>query len=402
MIRARNTLAAIGYAALAWVASGYMTPLLAQTASGMEGRTNLPMLPAFEMPNDGSGWIDFAPNENGQIVIPVTLNEIPVSALVDTGVPQMVISKSFAGKHHLPLTSWGRTNDFAGFTDNYVTPNISLTVGSLHTTTPGTVAVTDLENLNQRGIGDFDVVIGLSVLGDVGWEIDQDHHRFRLFRSGSLTIEHPIPLRLANSRLFTNTTINNHNVSQVVVDTGSDEQVSLTNIFAKSIDFKGQTDLAAAGIGGIAVQPYGKLTDFHIGERSVPVAYATVSDWFKPEGGKVMIGMGVLQNYNMVADPPAGKMMLTPRSIPLPAFPKSTSGVQGSYQDGRITIVHIMKNSPAASISLKAGDQICSINGKPMSESMVNNHWGRAAPGTRYELGLCDGSTRIMTLQSFY
>lgn len=403
MIRARNTLATIGYAALACFASGYITPLLAQKASGTGGRTNLRTLPTFWMPNNGSGWIDFVPNENGQIIIPVTLNGVPVRALVDTGVPQMVISKSFADAHHLPLTPWGKINSFAGSTDNYITSNISLSVGALHTTMPGTVGVTDLGSVTQRSIGNFDIVIGLLILGDVGWEIDQDHHRFRLFRSGSIKIERPIPLRLAQSRLFTNVTIDNHDVTQVVIDTGSDEQVYVSEDLAKSIDFKGRTDLAAAGVGGIAVQPFGKLTSFRIGERSVPVAYATVGgDRFKAEGGKASIGMGVLQNYNMVVDPPGGKMTLTPRSIPLPEFSKSTSGVQGTYQDGRITIVHVMKNSPAAKIDLKAGDQICSINGKPMSESMVNNHWGRAAPGTRYELGLCDGSTRKMTLQSFY
>lgn len=384
-------------------ATSSIVPLSAQQPPVAKSQSTMPDMPTFWIPDDGSGWIDFTPSESGHIVIPVVLDGEPVRALVDTGVPQMLISKAFADDHHLPLTAWGRTNNFGGVSDNYIAPITGLTIGALRLTKPGVIQVTDISSFAGLGPERFDVVIGLSLLGALGWEVDQDHHRFRFVRSGSIAVDHPIPIRLAKSRLFADVSLAGRDISPVMIDTGSDDQVSLTVALAETLGFHGQTDLAAAGVGGRVVRPFGQVRDFRIGDRVVPAAYARVGDdWYEPEGARAMIGMGILGNYNIVADPPAGKMALISRATPLPPFRKSTSGVQGPYHDGRVTIMHVMKNSPAASIGLKAGDEICAIDGKPMSKDMDDRHWRLAAPGTRYRLKLCDGSDHVMTLRSFY
>ena len=76
----------------------------------------------------------------------------------------------------------------------------------------------------------------------------------------------------------------------------------------------------------------------------------------------------------------------------VPPTPKSTSGVQGDYANGELTIEHIIKNSPAEMTGLKEGDQIYGLNGTPLLQQLADSHWGRAASGTRYAVELCDGT----------
>ena len=73
----------------------------------------------------------------------------------------------------------------------------------------------DLSRLNAMGLADVEVVIGLPILGIFEWQVDQDHHRFRLLSSGSIPIPDGIPIRVGpnNSRLVTDVSINGQFVS---------------------------------------------------------------------------------------------------------------------------------------------------------------------------------------------
>lgn len=360
--------------------------------------------PVFWIPNAGSGWIDFVPTEGGQIFITVVLNGDHVRALIDTGFDQIVVSKAYADAHTLPLTRSATPISFGGATPYYATPGVALDIGAIRTIKPGSVTVLDFSQLTNLAMGQFDVVIGLPVLASMEWQVDQDNHRFRLMKSGTIPLPLGIPIRVGpdNSRLVTDVAINGKSVSPAMIDTGSDSEISLTATTAKAVGFVAATDMQSIGAGGSVVQPFGRATNFSIGTHAIKSVYADVvsGDW--APGIPAMIGMGLLRSYNTSVDLPMGRMVLSARTTPLPTPPKSTSGVQGDFQGGRLTITHVMRNSPAAAAELKAGDQICAINGEQMSQNMIDRHWGRAAPGTEYTLKLCDGSVRAMTLRSFY
>ena len=197
--------------------------------------------------------------------------------------------------------------------------------------------------------------------------------------------------------------VNGRQIALAMIDTGSDDAVFLTQVTADQIGFRPLTDVAALGVGGAVVQPLGQLDDVAIGSSRAAGVYATSGDgsWLG-QPIEAMIGMGFLQRYNMVVDVPAGRMQLTKRVTPVPPMPKSTSGVQGMYANGSLKIMHVMKGSPAETAGLKKGDQICTLNGKPMSQQLADSHWGRSFPGTQYSITLCDGRSRSLTTSAFY
>ncbi len=178
--------------------------------------------PVFWIPDTGSGWIEFD-QKSDIIVIPVVLNGHPTKAMIDTGVDQLVVSKAYADAHHLHLTPWAKPDSVGGPTQLYTTPSVTLDVGAIRTTKPGAVNVMDLSRLNAMGLADVEVVIGLPILGIFEWQVDQDHHRFRLLSSGSIPIPDGIPIRVGpnNSRLVTDVSINGQSISPTMIDTGS-------------------------------------------------------------------------------------------------------------------------------------------------------------------------------------
>lgn len=361
--------------------------------------------PVFWIPDTGSGWIEFD-QKSDIIVIPVVLNGHPTKAMIDTGFDQLVVSKTYADSHHLPLTPWAKPDSVGGPTQLYTTPSVTLDVGAIRTTKPGAVTVMDLSRLNAMGLADVEVVIGLPILGIFEWQVDQDHHRFRLLSSGSIPIPDGIPIRVGpnNSRLVTDVSINGQFVSPTMIDTGSDSEVSISPAVAERTRFKPQTDIASVGAGGVVVQPLGRLTDFTLGAYRVSDAYATVerANWWGAKEMRALIGMGMLRNYNVTVDLTAGRMLLEPRVLPSKPAYRSTSGIQGYTRNGRLSVAHVMSRSPAAAAKLKPGDEICSIDYKAVSKDLVEDYFAHAAPVTKHLLTLCDGTSRTVTLRRFY
>jgi len=379
------------------------TPLAAQEAASTLPAT-FTNPPLFWMPDAGSGWIDFSPQGN-HIVIPVVLNGHPTRALIDTGVDQLIVSKAYADVHRLPLTPWAKPVGSGGPAQYYTTPSVALDVGAFRTSKPGAFTVVDLSHLTGSGLNGVDVVIGLPLLGPFEWQVDQDHHRFRLLKSGSIPVSDGIPIRVGpnNSRLVTDVSINGKSVSSMI-DTGSDDEISLASEAAETTGFEPQTDIASIGMGGISVQSLGRLTDFMIGTRKVTGAYATIggNDWWGSKEIQALVGMGVLRAYNMTLDLSARRMMLEPRLQPAAPIYRSSSGVQGFVRDGRWSIAHVMRNSPAAAASLKPGVEICAVDDKPVTQELIDGYWRQAALATQHVLKLCDGTSRTITLRSFY
>jgi predicted aspartyl protease len=380
-----------------------ISPLQAQNDGAVGKPVDFPEQPLWWVPSEGSGWISFDSIESGHIVIPVALNGQSVRAMIDTGSDHIVIDKAYAEAHHLPLTLWRKVGGFGTQVDLYTTPSVTLDIGAVRTTKAGGVVVSDL-----RGFADmfvkFDIIIGLPLLGVLEWQIDQDNHRFRMMNSRAIAIREGVAVRVGpmNSGLVTDVTINGKRVTPTLIDTGSDSDVGLTPTVAAQTGFREQTDMAALRIGNVVVSPLGRLTDFQIGNNAVTGAYASVdpTGWTVTNEYGAVVGMGVLRSYNMTVDMQAGRMALTARTTASPPKPKTTAGVQGDYHDGRWVIAHVMKNSPAEAAGLRQGDSICSINGRSMS--VADRDWGRSAPGTRFSLTLCDGTSRTMTLRSFY
>ena len=85
--------------------------------------------------------------------------------------------------------------------------------------------------------------------------------------------------------------------------------------------------------------------------------------------------------------------------------PRSTSGLLLGYANNRLSVLHVMRGSPAAKAGWRRGEQICQVDGAPIRETApdaADLAWAADTPGRKLRLGLCDGTDRTLTLAKFY
>ena len=117
------------------------------------------------------------------------------------------------------------------------------------------------------------------------------------------------------------------------------------------------------------------------------------------------IGSGFLQNYRVLLDPGARRMVLSrgPKADLPP--PRSTSGLLIGIEKDRLKVLHVMRGGPAAASGWKGGDLICAIDGTPVTSGYSTSpiaSWTAGMPGRVVTLGLCDGTIRKLELTHFY
>jgi C-terminal processing protease CtpA/Prc len=112
-----------------------------------------------------------------------------------------------------------------------------------------------------------------------------------------------------------------------------------------------------------------------------------------------------LQNYRVLLDPGAGRMVLKPGPDADAPPLRSTSGLLVGLERDRLKVLHVMRGGPAAAVGWKPGETICRINGQPITADYPTSalaKWAIGAPGTAVRLDLCDGTVRTLILRRFY
>jgi len=117
------------------------------------------------------------------------------------------------------------------------------------------------------------------------------------------------------------------------------------------------------------------------------------------------IGSGFLQNYRVLLDPTAGRMILKPGAQAGQPPLRSTSGLLVAAEPDRLRILHVMRGSPAAQRGWKSGDTICMVDGVPVPSDYAGSAyagWSVGETGRIVAFDMCDGSRRALTLRHFY
>lgn len=360
----------------------------------------------------GAAWLPFDRTDNGLMFVTVTLDGERVQALVDTGFPRTTISAAFAAAHHLKLQS-SRTEVSVGGSAAVGTTTVgAMDVGGTRFP-PGMADVSDLSAVSQAAGRNVDIVVGASALTINALQVDEDGSRLRLIPSGvSIHGMQRVPVRWEGvNRLMTALRIGMRSFAHIMIDTGADSEILLTNEASPSLRGMpglADTDIAAAGAGGIVVFQLATVRRAHLGPveaHDLAVTFEARGNFLTSAGAEGLIGMGMLARYNFVLDPAAGLLALSERSTPPATHPKSTIGVQALPGPDRLRILHVMRNSPAAAAGLREGQDICSVNGQRVDAAWAGSamaHWGTSAPGTSFKVDLCDGKTVAVTAEAFY
>ena len=354
-------------------------------------------------------WIPFE-RKNGLIFIQVLLDGKPARALIDTGLTGVFLSKDYATAHGMHLTAAGMTSSIGGAVPTDATAAPTLQVGGL-STTGGEMKVVDLSNLSRIANTSIDVGIGMSVIRGLVLQVDFDASRLRLLSPGSRPLNGiNVPVTLADDRVFAPLFLEGGIPVRAMIDLGQEGQLILAGKTAHRLSGKTpQTDLASVGAGGTEIHQLLSIDRLSLNAvpfRDVLGEIEQPGQFLDNKNIDAAIGIGLLSRYNFALDiRGASTLTLSPRATTDPPAPKSTIGVQVNYLPDRIAILHIMTNSPAAAVGLKAGDAICALDGIPITADFRNGpqgKWSIGAPGQAHKLSLCDGRTISLTTRAFY
>ncbi len=361
-------------------------------------------------------WVPFDLTPGNQIRFTAMLDGRSVTAILDTGVSYSVLARGSAAADAARTTANGQATAIGGAGNGAVAigwqATAKLTIGGL-TRSGGGVTVADLPAIATGSAKAVDLLVGRDVTGGQALDIDYANRRFRLLPSGRLPFTGALaPLAVsAGRRVYeSQVTIAGARIAPVIVDTGDGSALTLSAAAAKvaRIDRLPSTTTVSFGLAGETVSTLAILPALTVGQQAI----RNVETRVEPAGGfsetigvAGRIGSGLLQNYRVLLDPAAGRMVLQPRAGADAAPLRSTSGLLVGLEGDRLKVLHVMRGGPAAAAGWRTGDMICRIDGQPIGADYPASalaRWSIGAPGTAVRLGLCDGSTRVLTLARFY
>ena len=357
-------------------------------------------------------WIPFDLTPGNQIRFTMQLDGRDVTAILDTGVSYSLLAKASPALDTAKLVAGGSATAIGGSVALGWMPTRTIALGGL-ARIGGGVTVADLPAIATGSMSAVDLLVGADMLAGHALDIDYTAKRFRLLRSGRLPFKgETAPLRVSTERSVYESTITlgGRRLAPIVVDTGDGSSVTVTAAGwqAANLTALRTTSAISFGLAGPAVSGLAIVPEIRVGEmvaREAEVRIEPAGGFSQAIGTAGRIGSGFLQNYRVLLDPGARRMVLSrgPKADLPP--PRSTSGLLIGIEKDRLKVLHVMRGGPAAAAGWKDGDLICSIDGVPIAADYATSpiaSWSAGAPGRIVTLGLCDGTVRRLELTRFY
>jgi hypothetical protein len=356
-------------------------------------------------------WVPFDLTPGNQMRFTMQLEGRAVTAILDTGVSYTLLAKASPAVDTTKLVAGGSARAIGGSVELGWMPTRTLAIGGL-ARTGGGVTVTDLPAIATGSASAVDLLVGADLLAGHALDIDYAAHRFRLLPSGRLPFKGATaPLRLSTERSVYESvaTLGRRRLTPMIVDTGDGSSVTVTAAGWKAAALTVPSTTAISfGLAGPAVSGLAIAPELRVGEltaRSTEVRIEPAGGFSQAIGAAGRIGSGFLQNYRVLLDPGARRMVFS-RSNDADTPPlRSTSGLLVGIEKERLKVLHVMRGGPAAASGWKDGDLICTIDGTRITSSYATSplaSWSAGKPGRIVTLGLCDGTIRPLTLRRFY
>jgi Aspartyl protease/PDZ domain len=390
----------------------FLAPLLLITLAARPAPTE-PVPPSFALaPDAETRWIPFTLTPGNQIRFTMALDSRPVTAVLDTGVSYSVLSRRYAEMARIKVAPAGVASAIGGTVPIGSVATASLSIGAL-ARRGGKISVAELPALATGSATAIDLLVGRDLLARYALDIDYAGKRFRVLPSGRLPFTgQSAPLWIARDKLVyaTEMTLGRQRLRPVVVDTGDGSAVTVTasGWAAAAVPGVRTTTAISYGLAGPTVSTLGIVPTLTLGQltaRRVEVRVEPRGDFSDTIGVAGRIGSGFLQRYRVLLDPSAGRIVLQPGPEADTQPLRSTSGLLTGLARDRLRVIHVMKGGPAAATGWKNGDEICAVDGQPITATFATTplaRWSAGEPGRVVTLGLCDGTTRTLTLKSFY
>jgi predicted aspartyl protease len=193
-----------------------------------------------------------------------------------------------------------------------------------------------------------------------------------------------------------------------VIDTGDRVTLTLMEPFAKSHHVletypSSVQGLTGWGFGGPVPGYLTRVGRLDIG--SIEIAHpltripTVAGGFFTSTHMEGSIGTGVCEQFTVTFDVPHGRVTFSARRETDDAYDRS--GLFLSKTDGALSVVDVLRSSPAQRAELAPGDRIVALDGEPVDDTSLAEVRAAlaAAPGTAVTLGVeRDGATRDVEL----
>ncbi len=378
-----------------------------------------PVSPTARAPGSGTlaadaeaRWVPFDLTPGNQIRFRMQLDGRDVTAILDTGVSYTLLARTSPAIEPGKVVAGGTATAIGGQVTLEWMPTRTLTLGGL-TRTGGGVTVADLPAIATGTADAVDLLVGRDLVAPYALDIDYAGRRFRLLHSGRMPFTGAAaPLTVSADRQVYESaaTLGTHTLSPLVVDTGDGSSVTVTDAGWKAAKLNSlpTTTTIAFGLAGPAVSGLAIAPTLRLGNLSayaVEVRIEAPDGFSQSIGTAGRIGSGFLQNYRVLLDPGARRMILSPGPKANVPPLRSTSGLLVGVERDRLKILHVMRRGPAATAGWKAGDTICAIDGTAIPVDYATSRlaaWAIGKPGSVVRLTTCDGVDRPLTLRNFY
>lgn len=367
--------------------------------------------PADYLASDSEArWVSFELTPGNQIRFRTLLNGRWIDAILDTGVTDTAVSSRFARAAGMKPLVRDRADAIGGGIALSWAALDRVEVGGL-VRTGGRIAIIDADP-RATGAAQVDLFVGSDLLAGHALDIDYAARRFRLLPSGRMPFRGvTAPLRLAGTSGLYLTELPTATRLQrpLIVDTGDGSMLTLTRAaWRGSAAVAGPLTTAVAyGMGGVVETELAVLPELRIAtlvRRDVELRIEADSGFSARKGAAGRIGGGLLRRHRVLLDPRAGRMILAESADDWRPS-RSTSGLMVAQDGTRLTVLHVMRGSPAAASGWAAGMEICGVDGSAIPVvygSSAVAGWSIGAPGRVVALDLCDGERRSLTLARFY
>lgn len=389
-----------------------LLPLLVAAAAPLALPAAQPVGSATLARDAETRWVPFELTPGNQLRFTMTVDGRPATAILDTGVSYSVLSRRFAERAALKVRPGGNATAIGGVVDIGWTPTATIAMGGL-TRRGGGLTVATLPAIATGSADAVDLLVGRDLTGGFALDIDYAGRRFRLLPSGRLPFRgFTAPLSISRDRLVyvSEITLGAARLRPMVVDTGDGSSVTVTAGGWANARLPGirTTTAISFGLAGAVTSTIGIVPTLRLGEltaRNVEIRVEPAGGFSDSIEAAGRIGSGFLQNYRVLLDPTAGRMILSP--VPHADQPpvRSTSGLLVGVARDRLKVLHVMQGGPAQAAEWKEGDMICAIDGQTIPADYPTSplaSWSAGTPGRTVTLRMCDGTERKLTLRDFY
>lgn len=351
-------------------------------------------------------WIHFKENNHGQIIIPVSINDVIVNALIDTGFRgSETISISDRLSYRLKIHSVG-FKDVKGYDGDFKAKVVlidNIKIGGSSLSDQRAVVAPPSANEN-----DYDVVVGLSFIRYNLMQVDWSRSAVRFLLSGDVKPSTAdMPLYIQSGSGFLMMPLNVCGVDRLfLVDSGDENDLNISPHASEIRRCAVRPGSSSSGYGS-AGKPFIRrivaLPTIELAGRRVSSVVATIDQRSGPLSGWHItgtVGINVLRSASFIMDPTWHRFRFYgPDWSALRAGPP-TVGVQFDDHGDILEVVHVAPHSPAAATPLRPGDKICAVDGRTI-RSWAGNYPLKPTAGTRIFLKLCDGRSIGITARNY-